>query len=117
MPRLAAASNQLTPTEGYVVETAEGPIGHVEEVWLGPTDQPLALALRTTDGRRALLLGEQVRTVERHHRWVVAHSRPALLELDAPRLTAADKDGGARIVASWATTGTRLPAPAPRSPG
>ena len=69
--------------------------GHVEEVWLGPTDQPLALALRTTDGRRALLLGEQVRTVERHHRWVVAHSRPALLELDAPRLTAADKDGGA----------------------
>ena len=96
---LSYASEQLADTEGYTVETPEGPIGRVEEVWLGPHDEPLALALRMTDGSRALLLAEQVRMVERDYRWVVTQRRPALLELDAPRLASASGDGGGRIVA------------------
>jgi hypothetical protein len=117
IPELGNASEQLSGTEGYTVETAEGPLGHVEEVWLGPHDEPLALAVRTTDGRRALLLGEQVRTVERDYRWVVTQPWPALLELDAPRLASASGEGGRRIVARWQTTGAPLLAPVPRPLG
>lgn len=93
----------LRNTEDFVVESADGPIGRVEEIWLGPADKPQALAVRMKDGSHALLLDQEVVTVDREHRWVVVRSSPELLELGAPRLEG-NRDG--KLTASWATTGT-----------
>jgi hypothetical protein len=100
----------LRNADGYVVESAHGDVGEVEEVWLDP-DGPCALAVRVKDGRRALLLDRDVVTVDPEHRWVVVPEEAQLLELDAPRLSA---DGGTPA-ASWSTTGNRI-AIAPSQP-
>ena len=107
----AVTEHDLTGCEGFTVETPDGPIGWIEEVWLGSHDEPRALAVRI-DGRRGLLDAHDVKAVVPERRWVVVPSRPSLLELDAPRLEAADDAGDSRLVASWATTGTALPPPA-----
>jgi hypothetical protein len=117
MVKLAETDQRLRDTDGYTVESPDGKLGRVEEIWLGPTNEPLALAVRTADGGRALLLGDEVLSVDREYRWVVVGSRPTLLELDAPRLTRGDGVGNdSRIAASWTTTGAVLPAPAARRP-
>jgi hypothetical protein len=104
---------ELYETEDFVVESADGPIGRVDEVWLGAHDEPEALAIRTIDGRRALLLSEEVRSVDREYRWVVVRPEPALLELDAPRLAASSDGNSLHIAATWTTTGARITARAP----
>jgi hypothetical protein len=98
-----AHRDTLHDTEDFVVESADGPIGRVEEIWLGPADKPQALAVRMKDGSHALLLDREVLTVDREHRWVVVRSGPELLELGSPRLDG-NRDG--KLTASWATTGT-----------
>jgi hypothetical protein len=96
-----AAATELRNTEDYAVETPAGAVGRVEEVRLGPDGQPQALAVRTTDGGRALLRDEDVVVVDREHHWVVVEEHPALLEL-----------------AGWATTGQVLhPEPVDRLAG
>ena len=72
----------------------------VEEVWLDD-DEARALALRTLDGRHALLRAEDVLAVETEQRWVVVRPEQELLELDAPRL----RSFNGTIEASWGTTG------------
>jgi hypothetical protein len=87
-----AVATELRNTEDYAVETPGGAIGRVEEIRAGPGGEPQALAVRTTDGGRALLRDEDVVTVDREHRWVVVGDHPALLEL-------------ADVGAGWTTTG------------
>jgi hypothetical protein len=120
MAAVAEKSAQLRATDGFLVESPEGDIGRVEEVWVDEAEEPCALAVKTTDGRHALLLGEEVVTVDREQRWVVVQPRPALLELDPPRLTALGHGAGRakRIAASWATTGALVPVStrSPRGP-
>src|SRR5262249_59699887 len=109
MATLARANTQLRETDGFRLQSPEGNLGRVEEVWLDDGDEPCALAVRTQDGRHALLLGQDVVTVDRDHRWVVVPSHPPLQELAPPHLVTADGGGaGARIEASWSTTGTAL---------
>jgi hypothetical protein len=115
MATIAERSRQLRETEGVLVVSREGAIGRVEEIWVDEANRPRALAVRTNDGRHALLLGEDVVAVQHEQGWVVAPSRPTLLELKSPRLSTV-ADGGSsepRIAASWQTTGAILPA-APR---
>jgi hypothetical protein len=111
MALVTTPNAELYGTEDFAIESADGRIGRVEEVWLGPDDEPEALAIRMVDGGRALLLSEEVRTVDREYRWIVVRREPALLELDAPRLIPAD--GDSRLVALWETTGARI---TPRPP-
>jgi len=115
MATIAERSRQLRETEGFLVESPEGAIGRVEEIWVDEANEPCALAVRTNDGRHALLLEEDVVAVQHEQGWVVAPSHPGLLELEQPRLsTNADRGGSEpRIVASWQTTGAVLAA-APR---
>jgi|SRR5581483_3484776 len=108
-----APAIRLGGTEAYAVETPDGAVGTVEEVWLDPDDRPRAVAVRTRDGRRGLLLADQVRAVDREHHWIVAQPHPVLLELDAPRLAAGGDAAGSRIAATWSTTGSPLAPPAP----
>jgi hypothetical protein len=114
MAMIAERSAQLRETEGFLVECPEGAIGRVEEIWVDEANEPCALAVRTNDGRHALLLGEDVVAVQHEQGWVVAPSHPGLLELEPPRLSNADRGASEpRIAASWQTTGAVLPA-APR---
>jgi hypothetical protein len=99
----------LGECEGYTIESPEGSIGWVEEVWLGEGRTPRALALRTVDGTRALLLPEQVAAIDHDHGWVVVAVDLRLRELDPPRLTAGSNG---RLTASWTTTGRTLERPA-----
>jgi len=104
----ATESQELTlaGTDGYVVESTEGDLGWVEEVWVGDANEPGALAVRTTDGRHGLLLSEDVLAVDREYHWVVVCPEPVLLELDSPRMVKTEQAGdGGRVTASWATTG------------
>lgn len=95
-----------------------GDVGWVEEIWVDEEDEPRALAVRTTDGRHALLLEKEVVAVEHEQRWVVVRPQRALLELAPPRLTNGGRAGsGIRMTASWATTGEPLAAPARQSWG
>jgi hypothetical protein len=111
---MAAVAQELRDTEEYEVETPDGSIGRVEEIWLGPAGDPQAVAVRTTDGTHALLLDEDVVTVDREHGWVVVGEHPTLLELAAPRVVS--RDG--RVAAQWATTGTVVhPEPSARLAG
>ena len=106
-------TTDLHDTEGFDLESVDGAIGRVEEIWLGPGEEPQALAIRITDGSRALLLDEDVVAVDREHRWVVVGPDPGLLELDAPRLAST----GGRPAASWATTGVVIHPEPPSTPG
>jgi hypothetical protein len=108
MALVAEESSRLCDTDGFLVESPEGDVGRVEEVWLDVDDEPCALAVRTGDGRHALLLDEDIVTVDREHRWVVVPSAPRLLELAPPRISL---DGGARLAASWETTGEAVELP------
>jgi hypothetical protein len=102
----------FSETEDFAVESPDGMIGRVEEIWLGPAGEPRALALRTRDGRRALLLDEDVLAVDRERHRVVVGRPPELMELDAPRLDST-RSGG--LAATWSTTG-EVVRPAPRPP-
>jgi hypothetical protein len=96
----------LDGTEGFVVESTEGDLGWVEEVWVGDANEPSALAVRTTEGRHGLLTSKDILAVDREYHWVVVRPEPVLLELDSPRmLTGAEGDAGGRVAASWTTTG------------
>lgn len=111
---MATATPGLRDTEDYAVETPDGAIGRVEEVWLGRSGAPEALAVRTSDGGHALLLEEHVITVDREHRWVVVEEHPSLLELAPPQLVSGDGP----VTAHWATTGAVVhPEPPARLPG
>jgi hypothetical protein len=107
-----AALAELRASDGFRVETPRGPLGVVEDVWLGEQGEAQALAVRTVDGRHALLLREDVEAVLTEEHQIVV-DRPRLLELAAPQMERAETDGGSRLAASWATTGDLLPLPAP----
>lgn len=99
---------RLRGCDGFRVETPEGLLGWVEEAWLGPAAEPAALAIRTLDGRRALLLAEDVEAVLEDEETVLLRGEPKLLELEAPRI-----DGTSPVSASWSTTGAVLEPPRP----
>jgi len=110
MTAIAAEDQRLDGTDGFVVESPEGDVGRVEEVWVGEANEPCALAVRTSEGRHGLLLGEDVLAVDRENHWVVVSPETVLLELDTPRLqTTRGEDGGTRPAASWTTTGDVVP--------
>lgn len=102
---------RLRGCDGFRVETPTGLLGWVEETWLGRAGEPAALAVRALDGRRALLLADDVETVLAGQDTVVVGREPTLLELAAPRI-----DGTrSPVTASWSTTGAVLEPP--RAPG
>jgi hypothetical protein len=105
------AQPNLTGCEGFRLESPEGLLGWVEETWLGPADEPAALAIRTVDGRDGLLLPEEVESVSKDSELVLMRPGARLLELDSPRL-----DGASGLSASWSTTGEPLEPP-PEPPG
>jgi hypothetical protein len=104
MATLVEAKAQLRGTNGFAVETADRELGWVEEVCADERDEAHALAVQTSDGRRSLLLAEDVVVVDPEQHRIVVRPEPSLLELDTSDLMVGDQDGSAsRLAASWAT--------------
>jgi hypothetical protein len=95
---------RLSACDGFRVESEDGPLGWVEETWLGPAAEPAALAVHALDGRRGLLLDADVEAVLDEQETVLVRPAARLLELDAPRID----DQGSPVHASWSTTGAVL---------
>jgi hypothetical protein len=105
---------ELLGCDGFRVESPQGLLGWVEETWLGAGQEPAALAVRTLDGRRGLLLAEDVDVVLANDELVLMDGEGRLLELDAPRLSRSSN--GATLAAAWQTTGRTLEPPSPPGP-
>jgi hypothetical protein len=105
--------NELTGCEGFRLETPQGLIGWVEETWLGASGEPVALAIRTVDGREGLLLVDDVELLDPDSELLEMRADTRLLELDVPRVDTASSNG---LAASWRTTGSPLE-PMPEPPG
>jgi hypothetical protein len=102
----------LRACDGFRAEAPHGLLGWVEETWLGPDESPAAVALRLVDGRRGLLLADDVEIVVPESRELVVRDGASMLELAAPRLEQLGRDGV--VAAHWETTGEVLePPPAP----
>jgi hypothetical protein len=94
----------LRLADGLAVESLQGRLGEVEEVWLGPDDEPQALVVQRRDGRRGLLLADGVASVEPEEGAVFARPGHRLFELAAPKMTA-----DSRLTASWTAADNPLP--------
>ena len=68
---------ELQSCDGFSVDGADGLLGWVEETWLDDSGHPAALAVRTSDGRRALLALAAVRAVDADTQQVIV-ARPRL---------------------------------------
>jgi hypothetical protein len=95
---------QLQSCDGFTVEGPAGCLGWVEETWLDGDDHPAAVALRTVDGRRALLLAEAVEAVDPDAQEVLVGTEVDLLALEPPRLASVD----GTIAATWRATEEHL---------
>jgi hypothetical protein len=97
-----ALVTQLGSCDGFTVESADGCLGWVEETWLDEAGHPAALALRTGDGRRALLLADAVQAVDPDAQEVFVARGTVLRGLEPPRLQTLDGDPAA----SWRAFGS-----------
>ncbi len=108
------ASGRLLGCDGFRVESARGLLGWVEETWLGETGEPAAVALRLVDGRRGLLLAQDVEAVVDESGELVVAEQARVLALDAPHVERVVTNGARPLVAaSWTTTGGLLEPPQP----
>src|SRR3954451_23026652 len=94
----------LQTCDGFTVEGPAGCLGWVEETWLDSDDHPAAVAVRTADGRRALLLAEAVQAVDPDAQEVFVAADVELLALEQPRIASAD----GTIAATWNATDEHL---------
>jgi hypothetical protein len=89
------APERLGGCDGFRVESPRGRLGWVEEPWLGPGAEPAALAVRTCDGERRLLVVDAVEAVLDEEHIVVVRQDADLIELDGSR-----SEAGATSVAA-----------------
>jgi hypothetical protein len=109
---MAVAQTSLAGADGYRVLGPRGTAGEVEEIWLGELEEPLALVVRLADGRRGLLLAEDVAGVSSPDETLTIAPDTQLLRLEPPHV---EHDGNA-LAASWRTTGDAFDLAPPRSP-
>jgi hypothetical protein len=95
---------EVATCDGFTVEAPDGALGWVEESWLDAADHPGAFAVRTAEGRRALLPADAVQAVDLDTQELFVAADAVLLELEAPRIASLDGDA----VASWRTTGAMV---------
>ena len=84
---------ELAGCEGFRLEAPQGLLGWVEETWLGASGEPVALAIRTIDGRDGLLRAEDVEAIAHESEFLTMRAEARLLELDEPRVDTASSNG------------------------
>jgi hypothetical protein len=92
----------LTSYDGFTVESPDGCLGWVEETWLDAQDRPAALAIRTPDGRCALLTVDTIEAADPDAQEVIVPAGIVLQGLEPPRLERLD----GQLSASWRASGT-----------
>jgi hypothetical protein len=107
---MSAVATAIGNCDGYTVATPAGVVGWVEEMWLDDSDSARALAVRLLDGRRGLLVRDEIDEVEHERRMVTIGTGAHILRLEPPHVH--DGSNGARV-ASWAATGAPLELPEP----
>jgi hypothetical protein len=107
---MSAVATAIGNCDGYTVATPAGVVGWVEELWLDDSDAAAALAVRLLDGRRGLLVRNEIDEVAHERRTVTIDSRARILRLEPPHVH--DGPDGAQV-ASWAATGAQLELPEP----
>jgi hypothetical protein len=98
------ALSEVVTCDGYTVEGPTGCLGWVEETWVDAGDRPAAFAIRTVDGRRALVRVDAIQAIDADAQEVFVPAEAALLELEPPRLEGAGGDQ----VATWRATSSLL---------
>src|SRR6266536_3416523 len=103
--------SDLVGCEGFRLESSEGLLGWIEETWLDASNEPVAFAIRTVDGREGLLRGEDVDAVTRDFELVTMRGKRACWSSTfrgwkPPRATAS-RPRGARPASRW--THPRIP--------
>ena len=94
----------LENCDGFAIEAPGGCLGWVEETWLDAAGHAGAVAVRTADGQRALLLAEAVQAVDPDAQELLVGADPELLALEAPRIASAD----GTIAATWRASDAHL---------
>jgi hypothetical protein len=107
---MSAVATAIGNCDGYAVATPAGVVGWVEEMWLDDSDHATALAVRLLDGRRGLLVRNEIDEVAHERRTVAIGTSARILRLEPPHVH--DGPDGARV-ASWAATGAPLELPEP----
>jgi hypothetical protein len=95
---------ELESCDGFTIEAPAGCLGWVEETWLDAAGHPAAVAVRTPNGQRALLLAEAVQAVDADAQEVLVGPDTELLALEAPRIASAD----GTIAATWRASDAHL---------
>jgi hypothetical protein len=106
---MASVQPRLTTCDAFRVLGPSGLLGWVEEVWLGAVEEPAAVVVRLLDGRRGLLLADDVLNVAPDEESLTTNPEARLLQLDTPHMQF-DADGG--LTAAWHTSGDALELPA-----
>jgi hypothetical protein len=102
--------SRLAVCDNYRVLSAEGLVGRVEETWFGALEEPVGVAVRLEDGRRGLLLAEDVAGVWPESRSVTVVPGSRLLRLEPPHV---EPDADGSLSASWRASGGELELPQP----
>lgn len=97
---------EIESCDGFTIEAPSGCLGWVEETWLDASGHTGAVAVRTPDGQRALVLAESVQAVDLDAQEVIIGADTELLALEPPRI--ADADG--TIAAIWRASDAHLSA-------
>jgi hypothetical protein len=105
---------QLGGCDAYRVLDAQRLVGLVEEIWLGPAEEPTAVVVRLLDRRRGLLRADDVAAVFREDDSLTLSPSARLLQLDAPHLERTYDRG--TYSATWHTNGEPLLLPEPPGP-
>jgi hypothetical protein len=88
---------ELESCDGFTIEAPAGCLGWVEETWLDAAGHPGAVAVRTPDGQRALLLADAVVAVDADAQEVLVGADAELQALEPPRIASVD----GTIAATW----------------
>jgi hypothetical protein len=107
---MSAVATAIGNCDGYSVSTPAGVVGWVEEMWLDDSERATALAVRLLDGRRGLLVRDEIDEVAHERRAVTISTGARILRLEPPHVH--DGVNGAPI-ASWAASGAPLELPEP----
>ncbi len=107
--------HELLASDGFQVVAPDARVGTVEEIWLGKDGEPTGVAIRARDGRRGLVLVDDVAGLDADRRWLVVGPDAEVLELELPRIVR-PADGSGRVQAAWSTNGTTLPLRPERPP-
>jgi hypothetical protein len=85
----SSVEQHLADTGGFTVESPDGEVGSVEEIWWDERHEPRVLAIRTVDGSLGVVGVADVVSIDPDHDWVVVRTSPTLVKPTPARIATA----------------------------